>query len=253
MTRPLLTNFPEGADPFQEQPADHSGLDFAYGAGRVRDDNTIADVAAGTVTLTDATTNYIEVTGGGAVSANTSGFTSGRIPLYTVVTAAGAISTVTDRRTSLAIGSAGGGSTELLAKKVYDPGTDQTHTTASATFADVDATNLVLPAFTAPASGDIVVVLTAWTRTTQGGSATSLSWNLRDGSGDIAGSDVKVMQATSSSLDFLLRLSARIPLTGLTGTKSGWKWGYARTAGTGTTSVFAGPSHGPALMEVWAA
>lgn len=110
--RPLLTTHPSGAaDPFQEQPADHSGLDFAYGAGMVRDDNNVTAVAASTVTLTDATTNYIEVTGAGSVSANTTGFTTGRIPLFTVVTAAGAISTVTDRRAFLMLPGLGGGGT----------------------------------------------------------------------------------------------------------------------------------------------
>jgi hypothetical protein len=92
----VIESFPEGTDPFKVK--DHSGLDFAYGAGRVRKDNTITDVVAGTVTLTDDTTNYIEVTAAGVVSDNTTGFTSGQIPLYTAVTASGEITTVTDKR-----------------------------------------------------------------------------------------------------------------------------------------------------------
>lgn len=114
MTRPILSAFPEGADPFQELPDSHSGLDFAYGAGRVRDDNAVADTAAGTVTLTDAATNYIEVTGAGAVSANTVGFTSGRIPLYTVVTSGGGIGTVADQRAFLQVPGSGGGTPGLV-------------------------------------------------------------------------------------------------------------------------------------------
>ncbi len=95
----LLQTYPRAIDPFAEDADSHSGLDFAYGAGRVRDDNAVTNVAAGTVTLADDTTNYIEVDPEtGTVSANTTGFTSGKLPLYTVVTASGAISTVQDDR-----------------------------------------------------------------------------------------------------------------------------------------------------------
>ena len=98
----ILQTYPEAADPFRERSDAHSGLDFAYGAGRARDDNTISDTVAGTVTLADDTTNYIEVAPAtGTVSANAVGFTAGSIPLFTVVTAAGAIGTVTDRRAFL--------------------------------------------------------------------------------------------------------------------------------------------------------
>lgn len=100
--RALLTHFPAGADPFQAQPADHVGLNFAYGAGRVRSGTTVTDVAAGTVTLTDDANNYVEVVPStGAVSANTSGFTAGRIPLYIVGAASGVITTTTDKRTMM--------------------------------------------------------------------------------------------------------------------------------------------------------
>ena len=97
----ILQTYPEAADPFRERSDAHSGLDFAYGAGRVRNDNVITDTAAGTVVLTDEATNYIEVTTAGVVSANTTAFTAGRIPLFTVVTAASAIGTVTDKRAFL--------------------------------------------------------------------------------------------------------------------------------------------------------
>lgn len=124
----VLSTWPDATDPFRELADSHSGLDFAYGAGRVRDDNTVTSVAAGTVTLTDATTNYVEVSSAGTVSANTTGFTAGAIPLYTVVTAAGAISTVTDRRAFLAVG---GGATArpLHVGSYYTPPSGQGTTT----------------------------------------------------------------------------------------------------------------------------
>lgn len=155
MTRPILSTFPDALDPFQELPDDHSGLDFAYGPGRVRDDNTVADVAAGTVTLADDDTNYVEVTGAGAVSANTAGFTAGRIPLYEVVTASTAITSVTDRRALLSVpGSGGGGGGIVRSAHTTLTNTTTTGTTAiqwgteEATIPDAD-----LPA------GDVTVLV----------------------------------------------------------------------------------------------
>jgi hypothetical protein len=91
----ILTTF-TAVDPFRQ--GTHSGLNFAYGAGIVRDDNVVTHVAANTVVLTDDDTNYIEVTKAGVVSANTVGYTSGSIPLYTVVTSGGTITSVQDDR-----------------------------------------------------------------------------------------------------------------------------------------------------------
>lgn len=84
---------------FAEDCENHSGLDFAYKAGVTARGTTVTATAAGAVTLTDDATNYIEVNpADGTVSANTTGFTAGRIPLYTAIAAAGAITTVTDKR-----------------------------------------------------------------------------------------------------------------------------------------------------------
>jgi hypothetical protein len=103
----------EGADvwaSFYAEDPPHSGLNFKYKAGKVRNDSAIYDTSAGQVALTDDATNYVEVDpADGTVSANTTGFTSGLIPLYEVVTASGAISTVTDKRTSAIAGTGGGG------------------------------------------------------------------------------------------------------------------------------------------------
>lgn len=98
----VLQSYPGASDPFAQ--GTHDGLDFYYGAGKVRDDTTVTHVVAGSLTLSDDTTSYIEVTTAGVVSANTTGYTSGQIPLYTVVTASGAISTVTDDRCFFNVG-----------------------------------------------------------------------------------------------------------------------------------------------------
>lgn len=77
---------------------DGGSLNLNVKAGRIRDDNTITDKASQVVALTDNTTNFIELSIVGVASANTSAFTAGSIPIATVVTSGGSISTITDKR-----------------------------------------------------------------------------------------------------------------------------------------------------------
>lgn len=67
-------------------------------AGRLRSDNVVTVVSAQTVTVADDATSYVEIDSAGAATSNTSGFTSGRIPLATVVSSGGNVTTVTDKR-----------------------------------------------------------------------------------------------------------------------------------------------------------
>lgn len=77
-----------------------SGLVFAYYGG-IYNGNTIAN---GSFTLTANTTNYIEADSStGAVSVNTTGFTAGRIKLYSVITGASTVSSYTDQRDLLSL------------------------------------------------------------------------------------------------------------------------------------------------------
>lgn len=96
---------------YMEDSGNHSGLNFAYKAGRVRNDNVVTSTASGTITLPPSTANnYIEVNPTtGVVTTNTSGFTSNRIPLFRVTTGAGTIGTVDDKRTWASLGGGGGG------------------------------------------------------------------------------------------------------------------------------------------------
>ncbi len=103
----VLTTYSRVADPFKQGA--HSGLDFAYGIGVVRADNVVNKVVAGTVTLTDDSTNYVEVDSGGVVSANQTGYTSGQIPLFTVTTLSGVITEVVDDRSFFSVATGGGG------------------------------------------------------------------------------------------------------------------------------------------------
>lgn len=73
-------------------------LTFAYYGGVIGAPGSYTTVADGTIALSDNTTNYIEATTAGAVSSNTAGFTIGRVPLYTALTASGQITVLTDYR-----------------------------------------------------------------------------------------------------------------------------------------------------------
>ncbi|RCX32087.1 DUF2793 domain-containing protein [Thioalbus denitrificans] len=108
---------------FSQDPGTTTGLTFGYRAGRVRNDSAVTDVSAGTVALTASGTNYVELTGAGTVLANTSAYTSGRIPLYTVVTDGSGITSVTDRRTWVSLGGGAGGGGSSLGDFDEDSGT----------------------------------------------------------------------------------------------------------------------------------
>lgn len=75
-----------------------SGLTWGYYGGNVSVDGTITAIANGTLTLTASTTNYIEADRSGTVSKNTTGFTAGSTPLYSVVTGTATVTSYTDYR-----------------------------------------------------------------------------------------------------------------------------------------------------------
>lgn len=87
-----------------------TGLTFGYKAGKVRNDNVLASTAAGTIAMSDASTNYVEVNPTtGVVSKNTTAFTTLLVPLFEVTTSGGVITGVVDQRTWASLAGAGGG------------------------------------------------------------------------------------------------------------------------------------------------
>lgn len=139
---------------------------------------------------------------------------------------------------------------ELLATKVYDPGTTTTYTTTSATLGDIDATNLVVT-FTAPASGSVVVMLTGRITTS---AATTPTWGLRNGSSQAGG-----LFTLASSLNLGGAHQARtgvVYITSLTpGTSYTVKWAWAVSGGI-TFGLKAGQTagdEGAATMQVFSA
>lgn len=77
-----------------------SGLTLNVAKGVTFSAGTLQSYPGGTLTLTDAATNYVylDPASGFQPAANTTGFASGVIPVATVVCASGAISSVTDNR-----------------------------------------------------------------------------------------------------------------------------------------------------------
>lgn len=83
---------------FGRRQSTTSGLTWGYYGGTVMIDAALTQIANGTIALTASATNYIEATRAGVISKNTSGWTPGQIPQYTVVTGASTVTSYTDWR-----------------------------------------------------------------------------------------------------------------------------------------------------------
>jgi hypothetical protein len=86
------------ANGFEEDSATTTGLTWGYQLGAIRDGNTVTDVVAGTIALSDDTVNYIQINESGTISKNTTGFTPDKVPLRQITTASGAQTVSTDKR-----------------------------------------------------------------------------------------------------------------------------------------------------------
>lgn len=136
----------------------------------------------------------------------------------------------------------------LLACTSYKPVGITDTSTANTTPTDVDAANLVV-AFTAPASGAVLVRLTAAAFV---GTATwTTIWSLADS----GGTDVTDSDCGATSLTGTAAASRAVKITGLTpGGSYTWKWRQRlqNASGTAAHTVYGG-LWGPAVMEVWTA
>ncbi len=86
------------ADIFDENSTTTTGQTWGYKGGTIRLDNTITTIAAGTTGLPNNDVSYIEVDSSGNVSDNTTGFTSGKIPIRQVTVSGGVQTVSTDKR-----------------------------------------------------------------------------------------------------------------------------------------------------------
>lgn len=137
---------------------------------------------------------------------------------------------------------------QLLSGRVeYNPGTAVAKSTTSATLADVDATNLNM-SVVVPANGKYIVDVEALIHS--GSAATYVNFGLRDGSGNIAGTQRLMGNNTNR-----MRLRPRWYLTSRTpGATDTIKLAFASTDGANTAIIEAGsgtPFWGPVIMEAY--
>ena len=122
-----------------------SGLTWGYYGGNVLINGVLTQIANGTLSLTASTTNYIQaLPSSGAVSSNTTGFTAGSIPLYTIITGASTVTSYTDHRLATPE------FTGRLAKTMGDANTTLTQAEARNNIIELTGTltaarNIVLP------------------------------------------------------------------------------------------------------------
>jgi len=138
------------ATAFGRRASTSSGLTWGFYGGTVLVDGVITQIANGTVALTASATNFVERTRAGVVSANTSAFTPGRIPLYTAVTGASTVTSYTDHRSTEVPSPAG-----LLSVAV---------TTANVTLTDPQSRNRIITVTgTLTGNRDLIVpTVVAW-------------------------------------------------------------------------------------------
>ena len=98
VTANALFNAASQSMAFGQRASTTAALTWGYYGGKLMVDGVLTAIANGTVALTANQTNYVETTRAGVVSKNTTGFTAGSIPLYTVVAGAATITSWTDER-----------------------------------------------------------------------------------------------------------------------------------------------------------
>jgi len=133
-----------------------SGLTWAFYGGVVMIAGTPTTIANGSLALSASATNYVECTAAGVVSKNTTGFTAGSVPLYTVVTGASTVTSYTDQRALAfaAIAGSSGGAVDWASGRVYHVG--QAAWMYASIQAAVTAINAASPA---PSSTNRVTIL----------------------------------------------------------------------------------------------
>lgn len=132
----------------------------------------------------------------------------------------------------------------LLGKTSYTPGSDSDiKSSTSTTLEDVDATNAIVT-FTAPASGNVIVDITANAQVT--GSQSQLYWGVRESSTNV-GAKTFILGIFPQGM----RTTARWYITGISAGAHTYKAAICVDAQTGHLS--GGPTLGPIVLAVWAA
>lgn len=117
----------------------------------------------------------------------------------------------------------------------------------SASLADVDATNAKVT-FTAPASGSVLVRLSATVSPGTGGVGQLHYWGLREATTDITGTGAIVARVVSTATEGYIGATKVFVLTGISAGAHTYKWSYKQSAGAAT---IASNANSQAVMEVW--
>ena len=104
----------------------NTGLNVVVQSGRVRNGVLIIQTNSVPLTLVNNSTNYIEIDNLGTVTFNTSEFTSGKVPLATVTTASGNVTSITDKRAWISVSDSFPKLTDNIAYYVDPVGSDIT-------------------------------------------------------------------------------------------------------------------------------
>ena len=97
-TANALMNAESPASAFALRVVGTAGLTWAFYGGRIPVAGVSTSVANGTIALAASVTNYLELTAAGVVAVNSTAFTAGRLPLYTILTGAASITSWVDYR-----------------------------------------------------------------------------------------------------------------------------------------------------------
>lgn len=142
-------------------------------------------------------------------------------------------------------GGGGGGASPLLAVTAWDIGTETSDAPAGTSAEDLDASNAVVT-FTVPASGAVLVRLSAMAYVSQ----SILMWGLREGSTTV---DEMEANETNNANNFITSLSTTFYVAGLTPAASKtYKWMHRKGTGGGSAATRYGATWGAVIMEVWA-
>ena len=86
---------------FGKRASTTTALTWGFYGGRMLVDGVLTAIANGSIALTASLTNYVEVTRAGVVSKNTTAFTPGSIPLYTITAGASTVTSYIDERSPI--------------------------------------------------------------------------------------------------------------------------------------------------------
>ena len=128
------------------------GLTWGYYGGVVRlDSGSLHQIANGTKTLTNNATNFLELdTTDGSVDLNTTSFTAGKVPLYEIIVASGAVTSYEDMRALYGAAGSSVGGTDAADVAVDDAGGYFTGADVEAVLQEIGAELATLSGTTQP-------------------------------------------------------------------------------------------------------